>query len=351
MKKILVIGAGIGQIPIIQLAKDEGMYVITLSTRPNEIALSLSDEHISIDIFDLERVVEVAKEKNIDAVISDQNDMMMPTVAYVAEKLNLPGNTYSQAIAYSNKNTFRNNCMKLGIPSPRHILVTDSVIPIEFMDIPLPWIIKPEDSQSSLGVSKIDSLDEYSKFAEIAIGFSNNKRAILEEFFEGVEVVCEGFIYKGSFHLLGFADREYFNLDKMMIPSQTIFPSNLPKDILEKIVSCESKMARYINPQFGIVHAEYLVNVETREIRVVESALRGGGVYISSHLVPYSTGININKVLLDCVIGKEIDIDNLFKMKEDNAASYLTFYLPEGVIEDVQGVEDVERMSVVEWGG
>lgn len=347
MKKIMIIGAGIGQVNIIKQAKARGLWVIVVSGEGNYPGLDLADEVLYVDIYDRDTIVEYARKEEIDAVTSDQNDLMMPTVAYVAEKLGLPGNTFDQAIAYSNKNIFRYNCEELEIPVPRYTAVEDVSFPDSLKDVSFPWIVKPEDSQSSIGVTKVNSEKELSKALELALKKSKNSRAIVEEFFFGHEVVCEGFIYKGKYHLLAFADRRYFDLPNMFIPNQTLFPSLVDQAILDKIVEYENKMAAHIKPSFGIVHSEYLINLETHEIRVVESALRGGGVFISSHLIPMATGIDINKLLLDCVLGEEQDVETVLKNKKERAAAYSCFYLPEGEIIDVQGIEKLQTLPFV----
>lgn len=351
MKKIMIIGAGIGQVNIIKQAKARGLWVIVVSGEVNYPGLDLADEVLYVDIYDRDTIVEYARKEEIDAVTSDQNDLMMPTVAYVAEKLGLPGNTFDQAIAYSNKNIFRYNCEELEIPVPRYTAVEDVSFPDSLKDVSFPWIVKPEDSQSSIGVTKVNSEKELSKALELALKKSKNSRAIVEEFFFGHEVVCEGFIYKGKYHLLAFADRRYFDLPNMFIPSQTVFPSVVKQSVLDRIVEFETRMADHIKPSFGIVHSEYLINLETEEIRVVESALRGGGVYISSHLIPLTTGIDINKVLLDCALGEESHIEITLNKRKNRAAAYITFYLQEGKITRVKGLEELKKMHFVKKVG
>ncbi len=347
MKKIMIIGAGIGQINLIEKARERGLKVIAVSPMGNYPGLSLADEVLPLDIYDRDAIVDYARKEKIDAVTSDQNDLMMPTVAYIAETLGIPGNSFQQALAYSNKNLFRDNCKKLEIPSPKHAAVATIGIPSEMVDVPFPWIIKPEDSQSSIGVTKVNSEDELPPALELAISKSKNRRAIAEEFFPGHEAVCEGFIYKGKYYLLGFADRRYFKLSNMFIPTQTIFPSTVKQDYLDKIVGYETKMASYINPKFGIVHSEYLINLETGEIRVVESALRGGGVFISSHLVPMATGIDINQLLLDCALGEEKNVESKLAVKKKRASAYICFYLPEGEVVDIRGIDKLKKLPFV----
>lgn len=347
MKKILMVGAGIGQIYLSKKIKQRGDYLIVVTLPGHQPVIEIADKVYYCDVFDKTGVLSIAQQEGIDAVISDQNDTMMPTVAFVAENMNLSGLRIVQVEAYCNKNHYRDNCDKLGIPVPKHVEVHELKIPAEFSYVPFPWIVKPADSQSSVGVEKVYNEEEYFAALEKAIGYSKTRSAILEEFFKGQELVAEGFIYQGRYYNLGFADRKYFKLPRLFIPSQTIFPSNVDKDLLAKIEDCEQQMAGYIKPEFAIVHSEYLYNPQTREIRVVESALRGGGVYISSHLIPLYSGIDINEILLDCICGKRIDMNAVMSRRNNKAAGYVCFYLPEGTIINVDGMEDAAKLPFV----
>ena len=102
--KLLIIGAGIGQVPLLKRAKAKGIHV-TVATIPGDYpCIPLADDVILIDIYDRDSIVKEARKRKITAVISDQNDLMMPTVAYVAEKLCLPGNSFETVMSYCNKN-------------------------------------------------------------------------------------------------------------------------------------------------------------------------------------------------------------------------------------------------------
>lgn len=346
VQKLLIIGAGIGQVPLLQKAKARGIHVTVVSIPGNYPCFELADDIIYMDIYNRDGIVEEARKREITAVISDQNDLMIPTVAYVSEKLGLPGNKFDTVMTFCNKNRFRDMCDAAGVPCPKHKSVSKETIaaPIK-MSFPL--MVKPADSQSSIGVKKVRNEQELKEALDFAISKSPTGNAIVEEFFQGREVVCEGFINEGKYYLLQFADRKYFDLPEVLIPSQTLFPSTLKKEFKDRIVECESKLAAYAKPSFAIVHSEYLINEATGEIRVVESALRGGGVYMSSDLVPMATGIDINDVLLRKVLGEEVDVDKVFDQRKENASAYVCFYLNEGTICFVKGVEEVKALPFV----
>lgn len=328
------------------LAKSMGVYVAVVSPKGYP-AIELADELFECDIYDYESIVNYARINHFTAVTSDQNDLMMPTVAYVAEKLGLPGNTFAQVNSYCDKNAFRSVCERAGVPVPAHIEVADISKPDFYVD--LPWIIKPTDSQSSIGISKINTIEDYSVAVEYALGKSKHHKAILEQFFVGDEYVCEGFVYNGKYYNLLFGDRRYFR--GTLIPSQTLCPSQLDKSIQNKILECEKSITHEINPSFGIIHSEYLVNHETGKFCIVESAIRGGGVYISSHLVPLATGIDVNTLLLKCALGQGslTLVEETLATRKERASAYVCFTLPEGTVKEVNGLDkivDIEGIAM-----
>ena len=345
--KLLIIGASIGQVPLLLKAKQRGIHVTVVSIPGNYVCFKLADDIIYADIFDRDLVVSEAKKRGITAVISDQNDLMAPTVAYVAEKLGIPGNCFDTVMAYCNKNHFRDACDKAGVPCPKHIAVSSPNVDLSAFGGVFPLMVKPADSQSSIGVKKVNNSGELHAALLIALEKSPTHSAIVEEFFEGREVVCEGFIDNGKYYSLQFADRRYFDLKGVIIPSQTVFPSDLSKEIRERIVGYEQALSCTTKPAFAITHSEYLVNEKTGEVRIVESALRGGGVYISSDLIPMATGIDINDVLLDKALGIDIDVDAVFAKRKDKSAAYVCFYLPKGTIQSIEGLEELKTLPFV----
>lgn len=348
-KKVLLLGGGVGQLYLAEKLHKEGIDFIVIAYNVLEEFRVLAQKVILHDLFDLEGVLAIAKEEKVDAVISDQTDIYIPTVAYVAEHLNLPGNTYDQVNCYCDKNKFRTICDKLNVPVPKHVELK-SITDYYFENPPFafPMMIKPADMQASVGVVKVDNLIDYKKGIVEALNLSRSNSAIIEEFFEGYEVVCEGLIQNGKYFNLGFADRKYFDIPSMFIPCQTVFPSGISQNVKEQIILFESVIAKEVNPTFAIVHSEYLWSPVSNEIRCVESALRGGGVFISSHLIPLYTGLDVNQLLIDFVLGNKPQVKDVINKKAEKASAYVCFYLPEGVIERIDGVDMIEKMPEID---
>lgn len=342
-KKVMVIGAGAGQVPIIECCKAHGLETFVVSPDGPYPGISLADVHIKEDIYNVNSLIEIGKKEKIDFVISDQSDYAVPIVAEIAEALRLPGNSPEVAKTYSYKSKFRKFCEENHIPTPKAFSVSKNYDINEFKNLKFPVIVKPSDSQGSRGIMKVNSFDSLKDAIESAMPYSKNKEVVIEEYFKGREIVCEGFILNGKYHNIAFGDREYFDIKDKFIPSKTIFPSSISENYKQLIIENENKITELLKPNFGIVHSEYLID-DSGNFIVVESALRGGGVYIASHLIPFTTGIDLTEALLNAVTGNtDKALELIESKKETGIAEYFCFYLKEGKITKISLEESLKN--------
>ncbi|WP_292471425.1 ATP-grasp domain-containing protein [Methanolobus sp.] len=346
MKKIMILGAGRGQVPIINLAKKAGFETIVASIPGDYPGLKIANKIYEVDITDKERVLEAARKEHVDGVIVDQIDIAVPTAAYVTEKLGLPSIGYDCSLKFTNKYLMRNECRKLNIKVPDYYKAsTLHEAKGKCLEIGLPVVIKPTDNASSKGVSLIKSNDEIENKFDEAIRNSMEKKVIIEKYIQGREYTVEGFASNYKFTNLVIGKRRYFDISDMFIPSQTIFTSENSGPIEEHILRINQKLIEGFGLKFGVTHSEYLVEEGTEEVYLVEVAARGGGVYISSDLIELATGIDVNTMLLDVASGNldEIEIQDI----KNNVSCYLCFTLPEGIIKEIKGIERVKRLPGV----
>jgi carbamoyl-phosphate synthase large subunit len=346
-KKLMVLGAGQCQVPIIQQAQKMGFAVIAVSIGGNYPGLSIADKFYEIDVRAQEKILEVAAHEKIDGILTDQTDIPVPSVAYVAEKLGLPGIGSDCAQCFTNKYRMRQYCDQLGIPVPRHVQADSWRQALQLItDFCFPLVLKPVDSQGSRGVVRVGNGDELRKVFDHVIGYSVARQVIVEEFIQGREVVVEGFKVDGKFLNLVIGDRRYFDLPNMFIPRQTLFPSTVKPELQQKILKLNERLIKGFDPRFGITHSEYLVNEETGDIRLVETAIRGGGVFISSDLIPLASNVDANQKLIKLAT----DNGDIALNEEDiagKASAYLCFYLPVGRIHRMHGVKELREIAGV----
>ena len=87
MRKLLIIGASILQLPAIKKAKEMGFYLGVVDYNPNAVGVPLADEFFCVSTIDIEGVVQVAEEFQPDGIMTLATDMPMRSVAFACNKL------------------------------------------------------------------------------------------------------------------------------------------------------------------------------------------------------------------------------------------------------------------------
>ena len=88
-KKLLLLGGLRYLLPVIESAHELGYYVITCDYIPDNIAHKYSDEYHNVSIVDKEAVLSLARELQIDGIMSFAVDPGVITAAYVQEQMGL----------------------------------------------------------------------------------------------------------------------------------------------------------------------------------------------------------------------------------------------------------------------
>jgi biotin carboxylase len=180
MKRILILGAGEYQVPLIESAKKMGLFTIVVSPTGGYPGLNITDKAYFFDVRDKNKILEIAKKEVIDGVTTDQTDIAVSTVAYIAEKLNLAGIGFQVSKLFTDKYLMREKCKSAGIPTLKYTLV-DTVREAEnFCSVAgYPVVLKPVDNQGSRGVYKIHDNNELEKYFDDSRHFSSNKKVLM----------------------------------------------------------------------------------------------------------------------------------------------------------------------------
>jgi len=100
---IHILGGGQWQVPSVMLAKSLGYRVLVTDMYPQQPAAGHADEFVQVDITDREATLEVARRHRIHGIVCDTTDVGVPTMAYVADVLGLPGIGLETALNFTNK--------------------------------------------------------------------------------------------------------------------------------------------------------------------------------------------------------------------------------------------------------
>ncbi|MDU5503537.1 MAG: ATP-grasp domain-containing protein [Anaerococcus vaginalis] len=343
MKKLMILGASVLQIPAIIEAKKMGIYVIVVDMNPNAEGFSYADKKIVVSTTDTQRVLEVAKENDIDGIITIASDRPMRTVAKVAEELNLIGIDEKTAVNATNKSKMRDALKKYSVPIPMYFSVDDYEQYLEAIkkirNKNYKCIVKPADNSGSRGIRLIENYEEkeLEKVYKYCKENSNSGSLVVEEFMQGPEVSVETISYKGVCHVIQVTDKittgsPYF------VEMGHNQPSSLDLKTIEKIKKVAIDANKAIGIKDGPSHTE--IKVTKDGPKIVELGARLGGDNITTHLVPYSTGVNMVEACINIALGKEIDIRK--KFDKASVARYKKCDI--GKIIKIEGIEDAKKI-------
>src|SRR5690606_11585561 len=199
-KVALVLGGTIPHIVLIENLKLRGYYTILVDYYENPPAKQYADLHLQESTLDQDKVLQIAKEKNADLVISTSIDQANVTACYVGQKLGLPiPYSYESALTFTNKVLMKDILIRNNIPTSNFIEV-DSLGKINLNSLSLPLVVKPSDSTGSKGVYKINNEEELRTAVVNAMEISRNNRVIIEEFKNGTEIQADFLIKDGVPH-------------------------------------------------------------------------------------------------------------------------------------------------------
>lgn len=337
MSKIMVIAGGDWQIELIKKVKSMGHYVICSNLYKNSPAFPYADACEVSDVLDKERNLEIAKKYMPDAVISDQSDIAVPTVAYLNEKLGLKGIGIEMADLFTDKSLQRDFCNKHEITIPEYKVCEKAEDAFPMLEKFGRIVIKPIDSQSSRGVYMIESEEQLRENCPDAIRWSNRKKVFLaEEYIDGDEFTVDGLVIDGHHYPLCISVKEMYpqNMTISRMQSYSYLSEKHDYDLLRKT---NKEFIEATGLSMGLTHSEY--KAYDGRYYLLEAGARGGGSNLSGKIVPFMSEIDNYEYLIKEALGESVD-EEYVKGKVFSRNKYVVmrfFDFREGIVDHVEG--------------
>lgn len=316
-KKIVILGGGENQLPLLIESKKLGYYIILCDFRSQNPGKHIADIHYLVNTLNYEEVLNVCIKEQPDGIITN-SEPAIPIMTKVANKLGLIGNSESGIAAIMSKDKFRALQSKLGHYCPKHILVSSvEDLKEKISDFQYPIIIKPCECSGSRGAKRIDSYNKEEiecAFTE-CLNFSRNGMVEIEEFVLMPSLTTiEGdvFVHNGTFLWEGIFSTTRASYAPMvpMTYSIPIYLDDMRMDIVKTtILSIFNKV--------GIVHGEF--NIEGYfnkhgDFFLIEINARQGGHEIPQ-FIEAATSINMTKLLVSTAVGDDSYWNSIFNKK------------------------------------
>ena len=348
-KTVMVIAGGAWQIPLIKKVKAMGYKVLNSNLYEDSPGFAFSDYTAVADVKDKEKNLEIAEKYKVNAVLTDQSDIAVPTVAYVAEKLGCYTFGEEMAALFTNKFKMRKFCQEKGFPIPEYRLCYTIEDAKEFLrELKKTIVIKPLDSQSSRGVFTIHTEEELEQYFSISESYSNQGKGVLaERYIVGTEFTIDGIMNKGVHHSLAISQKSHFAYNPN-IASKLFFSYDNENFDYDRLRRQNNELVERTGLKFGLTHGEY--KYENGKFYLIEIAARGGGTKIASDIVPFLSGIDTYELLVKNALGESAEVDYSVIEKNKKRCAVLEFLDVESngkKIKNISGLEQIREIKEV----
>ena len=308
-RKLMLLGGLRYLLPVIDAAHHLGCHVITCDYLPDNIAHKYSDEYHNVSILDKDAVLSLARELQIDGIMSFAVDPGVVTAAYVADRMGLPqAGPYESVCILQNKELFRSFLESNGfnVPKSRGFSTYDEA----YSDrdyFTWPVIVKPVDSAGSKGVSRVDSPDDLKAAFENAKSHSFSGKVIIEEFIEkeGCSSDSDCFSVDGELKFVSFSAQRFDErASNPYTPAAYSWPSTMTREQESELTSELQRLITLLGMRTSIY------NVETRVGRngkcyIMEVSPRGGGNRLAE-MLRMATGVDMITAAVKAALGEKV---------------------------------------------
>jgi len=304
MKTVLILGAGVYQLPLIHTARAMGCRVLVASYRATDPGMSLADEAWVVDTTDVKGIAARASETHLDAVLTTGTDVAVPAIGYLCDHLGLPGITAETARLSSSKTAMQDRFAACGVPAARYRRVqTLSEAANAAAQIGYPVVVKAPDSSGSRGITIVDSPSGLPAAVNCAMEHARHGEVLVEQYLSGIEFGAQIVVSKGTLvHCLCHNDT--VTPPPVAVPIGHSCPASLPASVQQEATEVCEAAVRALGITHGVCNADL---IQTREgVRVFEIAARAGATGLPE-VVALHYGIDLYGVALEQALGMTPD--------------------------------------------
>lgn len=274
MKKLLVIGGPRMACNIVKKAQKMGLYVIVADQFLNSPAKKVADEEFLVSIDDVDGLVKLARQQNVDGVITGYIDEVLPYYQKVCRILNLPCYATEEQIKIANnKDLFKKTCMKYHVP----VVPEYDIGNIDEKNMKYPVVVKPVDNSGSKGIMVCYDKNDLMIGCRKAMCYSKRGKFIIEKFIDAIEVNAEYHLNDGEITLETIMEKRFNKTGNSCIPLPSVFlyPSTFIKRYKKEVNDLVINMLKELGMKNGTVFMQAFVT--DNEILFHEMGFRLGG--------------------------------------------------------------------------
>lgn len=298
MSRIMILGAGRGQVDLIRTVKKYGHTAVVASIPGMYPGFQYADEVCYVDISDPLSVEQEVITRSIDGIITSCMDTAMESYGYICEKYHFPGPSAEAAKTARNKHLMKEKFVRGDVRTAKFKTVAcceDLFAVSESLTFPL--IVKAVDQQGSKGINIARNEAELYSAWVSTMADTEKDYCIVEEYITGPKHGANGCIINGKV-IFFLASRDITDGTSVL---GHIFPLDLPAPILADIESQSIAAINALGLDNCVFNVDFILHND--QTYIIEATGRLGANGIPELLSMYY-GVDIYKILIDIASGQ-----------------------------------------------
>ena len=302
MRKIMILGAGVYQAPLIRQARSRGLYTLAVSPPGNYPGLAWADQTVSLDTRNREAIVAVARKEGVCAVATTGTDVAMPALGAVCDALGLPGICLETALRATDKIRMKEAFRAGNVhTSDFRAVRTEEEALRAAEEIGYPVMMKIPDKSGSRGITKAESPESLREAWCFSRQATEAERLLVEGFTAGTEFGIDAVVQKGRLLAVIPHEKRVLFSGRTGVPGGHLCPADFDQETEERICRETERICRALGLEDCAVNVDAMLT-PAGEISVIEAAARCGGTGIPEVIGGY-LGVNWYDVILDLALG------------------------------------------------
>ena len=300
MKKVMILGAGRGQVGLYKAAKKLGYESIAVSIDGDYPGFALADRKCFLDLYDTEGIAAAAAEIGADGVVTACLEIGLPAIGAACDKNHLPGLTYEAACVSTDKYLMKEAFQKAGVSTARFRRVSsEEELAGCLEELHLPLITKAVDLSGTRGINIAFTEEQLISGYRKTMEATRKDYCVVEEYLQGYECSATAFIADGEVtFVLPTGDIRYGENDE--VPIGHYLPYEDDEAILRQIDEEVRKAIYAIGLDNCAVNVDIMIAGGRAYILELTGRMGANGM---PELTSIHYGFDIHELIIETAVG------------------------------------------------
>lgn len=305
MKKILILGAGIYQVPLIKTAKSLGIETVVASISGNYPGFELADKVYYENTTDFGKILSIARREEIDGIVTAGTDVAVITIGKVCDALGLRGLSFDAASIATDKMLMKEQYERYGVRSAKYrkVFFSNDNYRESISELEMPLMFKSVDSSGSRGIVKVTSEEDFDLARNVVLENTRSDYFIVEEYVEGEEFGAQAFVQDGKVEFI-LPHGDYVFKGDTGVPIGHFAPYDLDDAVIADCKEQLEKAIKAMQLDNCAINADFILS--NGKTFVLELGGRSGATCLAE-LVSIYYGWDYYEKIIRVAMGERVD--------------------------------------------